>query len=394
MINPMWEAGPDLALLFLSMKLMITRTQEGLESPQNYIYLAAKRFLSLMECSGMTSLLVLQSYVLVSLYELAHAIYPGAWMTAGASVRYGLLLGVNDHADVPSLLERVTSWTEVEERKRTWWAVLIMDRAVSLGGQGRSFASEDPDPSTVLPCDTNAWDEGEMVPSPILGTSSTYAEPRSPFARLCQASILLGKVVRHHYMPLTPEIHQFHHASELYHEASELTRLLTRESEESSDYLLNTPALAICFSAISTLCDPYACVTHHTQNNNTPEESAMQVQAVEGIKSVSTSVKEMSVHVTERSQSALDIDRCSPFIFDALYAAAANFAWIARESGDPTSAESLEVIRQCLRQLGGRWKASSEYVRVLEAQGFTYAVGNVGSSGAYEDPGRQSIKSE
>lgn len=106
MLNPLWEAGPDLALLFLCMKLMITRPQESLESAHHPVYTAAKRFLALMESSGMTSLLVLQAYVLVALYEIGQAIYPAAWMSVGACVRYGLLLGIHGHESAAQLLGR------------------------------------------------------------------------------------------------------------------------------------------------------------------------------------------------------------------------------------------------------------------------------------------------
>jgi Fungal specific transcription factor domain len=106
MLNPMWEAGPDLALLFLCMKLIITRPQDGLENLQNPIYTASKRFIFLMESSGMTSLLVLQAYILLSLYEIGQAVYPGAWMSVGSCVRYGLLLGVNGHESAAELLGR------------------------------------------------------------------------------------------------------------------------------------------------------------------------------------------------------------------------------------------------------------------------------------------------
>jgi hypothetical protein len=130
MLNPLWEAGPDLALLFLAMKLIITRPQDGADSSLNPVYQAAKRFLGLMEASGLVSLLVLQSYILVNLYEMSMAIYPAAWMTAGTSVRYALVLGINTHQDVPQLLGHVNSWTEHEERIRCWWGVLIIDRYV------------------------------------------------------------------------------------------------------------------------------------------------------------------------------------------------------------------------------------------------------------------------
>lgn len=113
MLNPLWEAGPDLALLFLCMKMMITRSQDGIENGYNPIYAAAKRFISLMEASGMVSLMVLQTYILIALYEIGQSIYPAAWMTVGASVRYGQLLGIHDSDRAPQLLNQMVSKPQI-----------------------------------------------------------------------------------------------------------------------------------------------------------------------------------------------------------------------------------------------------------------------------------------
>jgi hypothetical protein len=107
MANPHWEAGPDLALLFLCMKLIISRPQDGIESSQTPIYMSAKRFLDLMEATGAISLIVLQAGLLVFWYEYGQAIYPAAWMSGGRCLRYANLLGINGHSDSVQLLERL-----------------------------------------------------------------------------------------------------------------------------------------------------------------------------------------------------------------------------------------------------------------------------------------------
>jgi hypothetical protein len=109
LVNPFWEAGPDLALLFLCMKLITSRPVDGLECAQSPVYITAKRFIALMEAAGMVSLLVLQSNILVTLYEYGQAIYPAAWMSAGWCVRYGTLLGINGFDESPQLLEPLVS---------------------------------------------------------------------------------------------------------------------------------------------------------------------------------------------------------------------------------------------------------------------------------------------
>ena len=101
---PMWDAGPDLAMLFLAMKLVtaLPGAGEGFRPAESPLYTAAKRFLALLEASGAVSLQYLQAMLLVAIYEMGHAIYPAAWMTVGACSRYADMIGI------PSFRE---SWT-------------------------------------------------------------------------------------------------------------------------------------------------------------------------------------------------------------------------------------------------------------------------------------------
>jgi hypothetical protein len=108
MNSPLWEAGPDLALLFLCMKLIISRPFD-VESAHTPLYTSAKRFLTLMEASGTISLFVLQAGLLVTWYEYGQAIYPAAYMSAGWCVRYGNLLGINNHSESLQLLGKPVS---------------------------------------------------------------------------------------------------------------------------------------------------------------------------------------------------------------------------------------------------------------------------------------------
>ena len=106
MTNPLWEAGPDLALLFLSMKLIISKPQDGIESSHNPVYVSAKRFLALLEATGAVSLVMLQAALLIVWFEYGQAIYPAAWMSVGWCVRYGNLLGINGNPEAIQLLGR------------------------------------------------------------------------------------------------------------------------------------------------------------------------------------------------------------------------------------------------------------------------------------------------
>lgn len=150
--------------------------------------------------------------------------------------------------------------------------------------------------------------------------------------------------------------------------------------------------MAVTFSALAALCDPYACQTMRVESN-TPEGATMQIQAIDGLRSVAESIRNFAQEITnlvqtssypppERGDSSPHqhhpkaIDRVSPLILDALYSGASNFAWDVRESGNASSEDGLSTIRECLRLFTARWRVAGEYLRILEAQEFTYAVGH------------------
>ena len=72
---------------------------------------------------------MLQAAVLIAVYEVGHAIYPAAYLTIGACARYGTMLGIDKLGlDLMGDSLGPLSWIEVEERRRVWWAVVLLDR--------------------------------------------------------------------------------------------------------------------------------------------------------------------------------------------------------------------------------------------------------------------------
>lgn len=68
--------------------------------------------------------------MLLSLYELGHAIYPTAYLTLAQATRMGTLMGLQSKTKTSRLFTPANSWTLREEQRRTWWAILILDRYV------------------------------------------------------------------------------------------------------------------------------------------------------------------------------------------------------------------------------------------------------------------------
>jgi hypothetical protein len=121
LMNPMREADPSLIALLLGMKLILSCPEEADERSE--IYTLTKEFQLRMEMAGCLSIYVLQSTILTALYEMGHAIFPGAFTTVSTSARYAIALGINGTLPVQG-----KAWFEQEERNRTWWAIIILDR--------------------------------------------------------------------------------------------------------------------------------------------------------------------------------------------------------------------------------------------------------------------------
>jgi hypothetical protein len=154
--HSLWEGGPDLAMLFVAMKLVASQPVSGIASTENPLYNASKRFLSLLESGGTISIVFLQALVLVAIYEIGHSIYPAAWMTVAACTRYADILGLPNYQDACLVLGQCSTWTEIEERRRVWWAIFVLDRAICLGNKRRTL-TPDPGPNEILPMDDKAW---------------------------------------------------------------------------------------------------------------------------------------------------------------------------------------------------------------------------------------------
>jgi hypothetical protein len=96
-------------------------------SMRSLAYVAAKRLWRSIESTKQYSTRFLQAGLLISMYELGHAIYPEASISVSRNARLGLELGINEFGG-DRMNPSPNSWTEHEERTRTWWGSMILDR--------------------------------------------------------------------------------------------------------------------------------------------------------------------------------------------------------------------------------------------------------------------------
>lgn len=121
------ERDPCKDLLLLCMKIHTISRSDSTEPALDSSYTLAKSLASTAENSGSVSLRLIQSLVLLSVYEFSHAIYPASYLTIGRASRLGLLMGWHDKNST-NLFSPADTWTLREEQRRTWWAIFILDK--------------------------------------------------------------------------------------------------------------------------------------------------------------------------------------------------------------------------------------------------------------------------
>lgn len=131
-----WQShvSADTILLHLSLRLITTLPPSNPRNPQTELYCAVKHFYLDVEQSGVLSIAVVQSGVLISLYELGQGIYPAAYLSIAVCVRYAHVLGIGASEHGGTRTSKVLTQVEMEESRRAWWAIVILDRYCILPG--------------------------------------------------------------------------------------------------------------------------------------------------------------------------------------------------------------------------------------------------------------------
>lgn len=90
-------------------------------------YMEIKRLLALAESQGPPVIDLVQCRLLVALYEINHGATDEAYLSLGMCSRAGIVLGL-DHMQQRKDDFQHRLWVQLEEERRTWWAITILDR--------------------------------------------------------------------------------------------------------------------------------------------------------------------------------------------------------------------------------------------------------------------------
>lgn len=386
------EAGvsAELTLLLLCMKLVSGSTpadnmnQSAAESPT---YQAARRFANALEVIIPTSMRLFQSLVLIALYEIGHGICPTAYLTISLAARLGLLRGVHDRNNATQLFQTPPTWTHWEEERRTWWATSILERYVqraitqphgfhraetnnhrqltchsymNLGPTGFPLATPEPVQGELLPISDTEWFRGSIGTSqPLYTTGFSTNSEIGPFARTCQASHILGRVLAHRNSRKDSVIQKETLDQALQLEAT--LGALDSHLSQSTDGGSAIVDLALCTVARLTLYHGYACIQPGARGERLPEESDMQNASIRGLKQI-ISARGPMIATFVIQQAAIDVNSLSPLVIQVLYDIATECQWFVREGDVADGADTtLQLAMEALILLSERWTVAGAY---------------------------------
>lgn len=239
--------------------------------------------------------------------------------------------------------------------------LLTFHRYVHLGLPGHALATEDPLRNEVLPADDAQFDQAEMAGSEPLYVGSPTSIKAGPFARACQAAHLVGKVVVLLNDLLQEGEGRFATALQVHRTLTAFVQVLQQESSISPEAYATPMALA--YSALINLCDPFCC-TESNGGCHTVEEAELQTVCINGIKTAADGVARFVLQL--RPSMNLRPAAISPLISNCLYMATVTFAWRVYEGEKPETLDAYKLLRDALNALSGRWAVGSEYLESVD----------------------------
>ncbi|KAH6657714.1 fungal-specific transcription factor domain-containing protein [Truncatella angustata] len=379
--HQLWEAGGDIALLLLSMKLITSQPQRGFAASENYLYTASKRYAALLENVGTTSLAYLQALILLALYEYGQGVYPAAYMTVGQAIRYAELLGLPSYKNTSNVLGHPLTCADAEERRRVWWAVYIIDKLVSLGSYRRSMCAE-PSADQLLPINDKAWDQGDDTGVFQRSVSSPFSDIQSTFARLCQAALLAGRTLKHHadleQRKINGERYDFTGVAHLMEDSHKLCKAMQSDfASNPTTYFSLVAARCLNFAAVLKILAMYVAneSLRGVGSEWNEEEMTLQITAIEGTKKTATYVRDFAADLYTFISLDEDVVKTPPMVLETFYLGSMTHYTTWKETGDPLAETSYETTRKCLIRLSGRWRLGKEFLDLLEAHEMNYIVG-------------------
>ncbi|KAH8800180.1 hypothetical protein F5884DRAFT_809561 [Xylogone sp. PMI_703] len=296
----------ELFLLILSMKLVSSSVSMG----RTILYRIMKQFYFDIKLSGMLSLQILQSAILIVLYELGHVIYPAALLSFGYCACYTIAFRIE--RTISSLDDVNLPWIE---------SILLPDRFLNLTNPRWQLITPEPGTGSYLSVDDSSRPEDALT----LESSAGFHLGR--FARFAQAARLLSQA-------LHPAAEEPSENTQLQHIIFALVNV--SEVEGNLSKWVFCTQLAVYYSAILWLEIPQSPLESQSTSVSKNADNSISPEAVSALK-------------TPEGQKC---DRVSPLLLHA--------------TSSKSITENLNILKEVLQLFNRRWLVAGIYLSLLE----------------------------
>lgn len=122
------QTPPDIMLLLLSMFLVLQQPSSQMDSSRmrTVLYTKTKQLFTSITSTVGLNMKILQSGLLIAIYEYGHGLSQSAYLSIGMCLRMGHALGWPDKFVMKHGSYENT--TALEEELRVWWAIVMFER--------------------------------------------------------------------------------------------------------------------------------------------------------------------------------------------------------------------------------------------------------------------------
>ncbi|KAF2727129.1 hypothetical protein EJ04DRAFT_506226 [Polyplosphaeria fusca] len=337
-------SAADFAALGLAMKVVLQAPVEHVESMQTELYVMIKSVVSLLEATGYHSLETVQCMVLVAYYEFGHGLVANAALTVGSCARLARVIGL--HKDGGSGGDRAIE----EERRRTWWAVVGLDRYIGMSTLESFPSTPSFTSSSPIPIDDDLWAQNLLPSSPPHTVSTPCSPTIGTFARECQVAYIISSVIRHAFDPSNDEAFQAEESAQLEKTLMAFLPLLLEEEEKLSRFSV---ALGMCTSALFTL---YDC--------RLKRSLAQRAETAARVNDLSAQYTEF-LHRLLPETNSIGALQMSPYMPYCLYQCAVAQRRLADAGEGEYAKERYEWLVEVLGIFGKRWMVARRYLEMF-----------------------------
>ncbi|KAI3323421.1 hypothetical protein HD806DRAFT_85834 [Xylariaceae sp. AK1471] len=355
-LQPTWnETSLDVALLYLSILLLTTSPSsigksESDTSELETLYLQTKSSLALAEGLGFNSVPIVQSRILITLFEVSHGFYPAAYISIGAAVRAVDALEVHSNRDALQS-HRLDGAVSHEETTLIWCGILVLDRYIA--------AESGPRPSLTRP--RTAWLHNLLKPAlcPTYEPKQDKNSPISRFARLVEASAMLDKIHTTINSPTSEHIFNMEEVMLTVRTSTTLQTILT-EDILAEDHLYSG-GLSLCQIALLLAFENDTKIS--SSADATENWNSFTTTSLTRILSTITSTVELFTMETR----AIDFNYFPPFVTFLVYKAAmVTTERLSRKIDANDELVRLRTLRKFLRIVAKRWLSCERYLKLLD----------------------------